>query len=228
MQNNVNNNINELKIILPEIIDKPISQSIEIIGKCLLKSFVNEDTNINVLINSIELNCPTLLSSLSQININTLENLNNPDNLMAFINLIIGCILSLSNIASNLQQFKLKLDKSSFTDFSFLVLITLIIEILLKNDKSFGGFLKDKANMAMFINVIVILQNSYIAFMNSDIFAEILQFLDSAGFYLFNDFDKCCKCSCNPFKKPNKKQKVSQKNISLRTGVLKYVINKPN
>lgn len=196
----VNNSINSLKTVIPEIIDQSPDEACVTIIKCLLSNYIDNDTNVPALISAIETGCPTLVQCFSNISINTLENLSNSVNQQALINLIIAAIISVASLTNIIQGLQINTSDSTIYDASFLILVSLLMIILIEKSQGFNEFLKNQTNVDTLFNILDLLESSYDALLlSSSLIEEIGSLLKQLGDKSFVKFDKCCSCSFNPF-----------------------------
>jgi hypothetical protein len=219
--------LKDLKIVLSDAIkhsDNNTAITIAIV-KCLLKSYIDDKTDIANLITTIKNGCPALVNSISHINIDNLKNLNNPANITALTNLIFASLISVATLCSNVRYLKINIKDNTIYEASFLILVALIFVILIESCPEFKVWISVQDNIDMLFNVLDLLEDAYTAITSSThILSEARRILKDIRKSLFDG----SKCSCLPSIKriePLTKEDIEQK-IALRTDTLHHILDK--
>lgn len=229
----------DLQQIIPsQVINCSSEQACINVLTFLLKSYLKQDTNITQLLSTIQTTCPTLVNSLSELNLSTLENLNKPANQQTFINLIIGAVMSGASLLSTIKTLQLNITSDTIYDASFRILVSLLLVTLIQKSPNFSTLIQNQTFSTQLFSLINLLQSSYMALMNSShLLDEVKQFLAKVGLATFNEFDTCCKCACNPFKSSSTQfaqasttitPAQAQETIALRTTAFQHAVTISN
>ena len=207
--------VDDLHNIIPSgIINSSVDDSISVVVKTLLSSFLNTDTNITQFIKDVKTNCPSLMDLISQINSDSIKNINDPSHKQAVINLIMSAIMSIMTIRDSISNLgPIKVDDNTFNDFGFLLLIALLIITVIEKDKA---YFNTKENCDMLFTFINFIQLSYMSLIST---THLLDDLKDFGEKIFSS------CSCF---KSQISTKDAQEKIKLKGIAFKHVVDSAN
>lgn len=220
----VTNALSSLQNVIPSQIEgKTASEASVAVVSCLLGPLIQSDTNIPQLVSSLQSNTylESFVSDIKSINLTTLQNLTNPQNLFALVNLLVAIIMGLSALKMSVQNLNINLNKTTIYNASFLVLVSLLLVALIENT-NFLIDIQNSTNVTILFDFLKFLESAYNSLVTSSyLLQEIGSFLNQIGYDVVERADTCCKCVWNPFKKSTTNVSLNQAEIVQKVGLRK-------
>lgn len=188
----INESLNALKQLIPiALINKRQNEICNILAKCLLAPYINNNTNIPQLIEKLKNGCPLLIESMSKIDLSMIENLADQNNQQVFINLIMGTIMSISTVSDITKSFNLSMNTNDIYDASFLILVTLLLVSLVEKSNDFTDFISIPTNKDALFKLLEIMETSYKSLLaSSHLVKELKTFFRKIGLRTTKLFQK--------------------------------------